>query len=150
MFNKWRFTLTHIFTSFRLFTDHGYQPLFSNLAQYEITGLEGSPELNTHARNVMAQLDTLVGSLQNSIELGQSLAQLGKDHVPRKVNRVHFKVYFRSNWNLRLKSNSIIFVIYIFQSFIVSWNEVNLKFGWCDVFHASQRLHLIFNLTNLT
>ncbi|KAK2707439.1 uncharacterized protein LOC136028794 [Artemia franciscana] len=75
----------------QLFTDHGYQPLFSNLAQYEITGLEGSPELNTHARNVMAQLDTLVGSLQNSIELGQSLAQLGKDHVPRKVNRVHFK-----------------------------------------------------------
>ncbi|KAK2716471.1 hypothetical protein QYM36_006824 [Artemia franciscana] len=47
-------------------------------------------------RNVMDQLDTLVGSLQNSIELGQSLAQLGKDHVPRKVNRVHFKSYCTS------------------------------------------------------
>ncbi|KAK2715420.1 uncharacterized protein LOC136043866 [Artemia franciscana] len=78
-------------TVFRqLFTDHGYQPLFSNLVEYEVTGLEGSPELNTHARNVMAQLDTLVGSLQNSIELGKSLNQLGKDHVPRKVNKVHF------------------------------------------------------------
>ncbi|KAB1732652.1 hypothetical protein FNE60_29700, partial [Klebsiella pneumoniae] len=42
----------------QMFTDHSeYQPLFSNLAGYQVTALEGSPELNAHAANVMGQLD---------------------------------------------------------------------------------------------